>query len=489
MDKAAAAIRSLRGFLSTDQQWGAFVALILFLKFCLLLVDPSPKFYMGDSGSYISTATSGTIPPDRSFVYGYVVRALAVWPSSLTPLLLCQALLSGGTAIMVAVICRSIFCLSPRNSYFFGLVSCVDPLQLVWERYVMTEAVSLFIYVLFLYFCFCYVRDRHIRNLLFVQLLGIVLLAFRLSYLLVIQVTTVLLPLVAFVPDTAVTRRRLAGFFVPTLWGHLAISGILMLGLHSCYKEVNGRLCHSAPAYGYNTGFHLLAVWAPALKPVDAVDSRLAQVIAKGNDYHITSLDLRNSQRFSPGYLVDRWRTIESNPLTANDIARRTGLRALRRDPLGILNLAIRTYLEFWNHRSMKIFARLDLGHDMTKDNVAMLATHFHWTGNPAISAEHPTLLQRYFLGSWRYCLFVLISPLLGLASLFVVREKKYAALLFIHASILVAVITVFTVNPSMRYVQPISILTILIIAQLGNRFLRRSAPCASANGGERRKF
>jgi hypothetical protein len=474
MDKAAAAIRSLRGFLSTDQQWGAFVALILFLKFCLLLVDPTPKFYMGDSGSYISTATSGTIPPDRSFVYGYVVRALAVWSSNLTPLLLCQTLLSGATAIMVAVICRSIFCLSPRSSYLFGLVSCLDPLQLVWERYVMTEAISLFIYVLFLYYSLRYVRDHRISDLVLTQIIGVILLAFRMSFLLVVQVATVLLPLVAFLPALAIPRRRFAGLLTSALWRHLAVSILLMLALHNGYKQLNGRLFHSTPKYGYNTGFHLLAVWAPALEPTDAVDARLARVIANGKDYQIANLDLRNSQRFSPGYLVDRWRTIESNAFTANEIGRRTALRALRRRPLQILNLGLRTYLEFWNRHSMRIFSKLDLGHDMTRDEVAILAKYFHWTSTTSISTERLTFLQKYFLRSWPYCLFALTSPLLGLLSLVLRTQIRYAALLFVHASVLVAVITVFTVNPSMRYVQPISVLTILLVALLAARFLQR---------------
>ena len=472
-DKAAAAVRPFHRFLSTDQQWGAFLALVLFLKFCLLLVDPSPKFYMGDSGSYISTATSGTIPPDRSFVYGYVVRALAVWPTSLTPLLLCQALLSGATAIMVAVICRSIFCLSPRSSYFFGLVSCLDPLQLVWERYVMTEAISLFIYVLFLYYCLRYVRDHRISDLIFIQVIGVILLAFRLSYLLVIQVTTVLLPLIAFLPTLAPPRRRFGGLLTAVLWRHLAISIVLMLGLHHGYKQLNGGLFHSTPEYGYNTGLHLLAVWAPALEPTDAIDARLARVIANGKDYQIANLDLRNSQRFSRGYLVDRWLTIESNPFTANEIGRRTALRAFQHRPLQILDLGFRTYLEFWNRRSMRIFSKLDLGHDMTKDEVAILAQYFHWAGTTSISTERPTLLQKYFLRSWPYCLFALTSPLLGLLTLVVRSQTKYAAILFVHATVLVAVITVFTVNPSVRYVQPISVLTILLVALLAGRFLQ----------------
>jgi hypothetical protein len=67
--------------------WWLFCVLIFAIKLLLLWLDPTPKLYMGDSGSYIRTALSGGIPADRSYFYGYLVRWLAVWPHSLTPLL------------------------------------------------------------------------------------------------------------------------------------------------------------------------------------------------------------------------------------------------------------------------------------------------------------------------------------------------------------------------------------------------------------------
>jgi len=59
---------------------------------------------MGDSWSYIWTALKGWIPEDRSYFYGYLVRWLAAWPHSFTPLLVIQALASGATAITVALV-------------------------------------------------------------------------------------------------------------------------------------------------------------------------------------------------------------------------------------------------------------------------------------------------------------------------------------------------------------------------------------------------
>ena len=75
---------------------------------------------MGDSGSYLWTALSGWIPPDRSFLYGYVIRWSSLGTGSLTSLLILQAFLATVTAILVALICRCIFGLTSGLSYLFG---------------------------------------------------------------------------------------------------------------------------------------------------------------------------------------------------------------------------------------------------------------------------------------------------------------------------------------------------------------------------------
>ena len=123
--------------------WWLFCVLVLAIKLLLLWLDPTPKLFMGDSGSYIWTALTGWIPRDRSYFYGYLVRWLAVWPHSFTPLLVVQALASGATAIVFALICSRFFEMSNRLSFLFGLLCALDPCQLVWERYVMTETFSL----------------------------------------------------------------------------------------------------------------------------------------------------------------------------------------------------------------------------------------------------------------------------------------------------------------------------------------------------------
>src|SRR5262245_63327721 len=88
--------------------------------------------------------------------------------------------------------------MSNRLSFLFGLLCALDPGQLVWERYVMTETFSLFVYVLVLYWSLAYLRDRRLWQLAVVQALSVLLIGFRISYLLVVQACTILLPLIAF---------------------------------------------------------------------------------------------------------------------------------------------------------------------------------------------------------------------------------------------------------------------------------------------------
>jgi hypothetical protein len=465
-------------------QWRLFCLLIVLLKFVLLALDPLPKIFVGDSICYLSTALAGWIPDDRSYFYGYVIRWVSLSIGSLTPLLLLQSLISALTALLLAHICRSIFGLSARASYIVGLICALDPFQLVWERYVMTESISLFLYVAGLYYSFLYLRHRAIRHLAVVQGIWVLLIGFRMSYLLVVQVSTVLLPIMAFSPFLLERWRNRGGTRDPRIPSvkaalvHLVTSIAMMLLFHGVYKQVNGLITGREPAYLYATGLHLLAFWAPILEPTDAPDERLAEIIAEGEEFNIKELTERNNQRFKSGYLVDRWQEEEPDVSRANQIARETALRALRRNPLGVLRLAARTFAQYWDFKGIQHYAIVDLGHnDLTSEQCTMLAEEFHFTTDGRIIGAPPTLLQRFFLVSWPYCYLLLLSPLLGALAVYIARERRLALLLLLHLAILLAVTFTFAVAPSLRYLQPTSVLALLTIALCLRGFLDSRPP------------
>ena len=458
--------------LFNDPRWWMFCALILALKFCLLAFDPLPKFFMGDSGSYLWTALTGWIPVDRSYFYGYLVRWVALSTESLTGLVLLQSFVSALTVLFVAHISRSMFGLSARGYYIIGFLCALDPFQLVWERYVMTETISLFFYVVGLYFSLLYVKHRSIRHLAIAQVLWVLLIGFRMSYLLVVQVSAVLLPILAFNPLLLESWRNLRGAqtgrFRCLRLGlvHLVTSVALMLLLHGGYKKVNGLLTGRESAYLYGTGLHLLSFWAPILVPADASDERLARIIEQGDEFHIKELTARNSQRHVPGHLIDRWEKVEPAASRANQIAKTTALHALRRNPLQVLGLSAQTFAQYWNLKDLRYYASIDLGHnDLTLEQRSMLAERFHFATDGRINGASPTVLQRYFLSSWPYCYFLLLSPIWGVFAIYFAREKPLTLLLVLHLVITLATVLTFAVAPSFRYLQPASVLALLSIA------------------------
>ena len=477
---------SLDGFV-IPKAWWLFCVLVFAIKFLLLWLDPVPKLFMGDSGTYIQTALTGWIPEDRSYFYGHLVRWLAVWPHSFTPLLLSQTLASSVTAIVFALICIRFFKLSSTLAFVFGFLCALDPLQLVWERYVMTEAFSLLVYVLVLYCSLAYLSDRRLWQLAVVQALSVLLIGFRMSYLLLVQASTVLLPVIAFARCAfPVSRKRpeprtLQANVLRIGVTHLIVSLAIMFVMHGAYKYANGRLLHREPAYLYSTGDHLAAVWAPVLRPSDATDPRFGEIIRDGDQCNIKRLRARNAQEYAQGCLIKRWREIEPDHRTSERVTRETAMNALRHRPLAIVGLTLLTYMEYWNLRLIWKDARNDLGYGILRDDqIERLVEKFGFRPASKLGAQPLSLLQRYFLTAWPYYFVVVVSPLIWAIATWLSRDRAFALLLFFHASILLLVITALSPQASVRYIQPVSLLTLLSLAICADWVVRKVKPVAT---------
>jgi hypothetical protein len=192
----------------------------------------------------------------------------------------------------------------------------------------MTETFSLLVYVLVLYWSLAYPRDRRLWQLGVVQALSVLLIGFRMSYLLLVQACTILLPLIAFARCALRVFRKRSEARAPesrllaTGLTHVIASVAMMLVMHGAYKYANGRLSRREPAYLYATGFHLASVWAPVLEPSDASDPRFGELIANGDQLKIKNLHFRNAQQYGDGLLIKRWREIEKDPRKSDRVAR-----------------------------------------------------------------------------------------------------------------------------------------------------------------------
>lgn len=454
-----------------DAHWWLFCLAIVVLKFLLLALDSAPKLYLGDSISYIQTALSGWIPDDRSYFYGFVIRWVALWTGSLRSLVVVQALLGGIVAIVVAWICRAAFLCTNSIAYLCGFLCAIDPLEMTWERYVMTETVSLFFYALVLHQSFVYLRRQRVSTLVLIQFLSVVTTGFRMVFLIPFQVLALVLPLIAFASardnQEAPSHRPAWLQFLrrKLFWQHLGASLLAFFLFDQAYQHAYGALTHRGPAHLHASGYVLLALCAPILQPSDATDPRLARIIEQGDEFGLRNFDLRNNQLFIAGYLVRRWRSAEPDRTRASDIARQTALNAVRRDPASFIGFGARTYVILL--REMKRFARWDLNPDgKLKDaQVKFLAERFRWTGRADVGSEPPTIVQKYYVAATPWFYLPLLSPLFAGAVLFIARNKADAWLLLVHSTTVLGTTFLFSTGPFTRYLQPLSLLSLLLLA------------------------
>ena len=112
------------------------------IKLMLLVVDPTPLFFMGDSKVYIDAAVYHNIPWSRSFTYGWLIRLFAVWPGTLQPLVVSQVLASALTAWLLALTLLRFFAVRPSVVIVASILFAVDPLQLIHERLLISTMSS-----------------------------------------------------------------------------------------------------------------------------------------------------------------------------------------------------------------------------------------------------------------------------------------------------------------------------------------------------------
>jgi len=134
---------------------------VLVVKLVWFAVDAMPLFYMGDSRAYINSALWHRPLTDRSNTYGWLVWAFAVVPRSLTTLVLAQTLAGAATAWLLAVILLRFFKVHPAITVSAAVVLAGEPLQMLYERMVLTESFTILLLVVYTLLSLSYlVRPR-----------------------------------------------------------------------------------------------------------------------------------------------------------------------------------------------------------------------------------------------------------------------------------------------------------------------------------------
>lgn len=436
--------------------WTAMAAAVLALKLVGLVSDPQPQFFMGDSASYVHSALTGWIPPDRSYLYGLLIRLIVGDTQSLAPLVLVQAVASAATALLASWWARLVF--SPGRAVLaaVALVCALDPSQLLYERYVMTEAFALLALALMIVALTHVIVRGQWQWMLLAVASGAAVVALRMSLLPVVLACLLAGPLLALLANTVRLRQALFGLgiavlLIPLVW------------------PLAARI---------ETGPFLLAAWSPLLKPQDFADPAQGARVLEGIDVTNPELFSREANLWHPSGFMHRLSQEVPNSRARHRLARETALRVLRRDPLGVIRLGWDTYAGLWHTDTRMRLMRWDVGQNPLGDKFReTLTKSFRLIAD---DVPRQALTSRYYLsvGLWT-AMASLIAPVL-LAMAMIRRSGRQAAalmLLVLAATLILAITGMMTTLPVVRYLHPLGwMIAAALPAVVGNLISFRAA-------------
>ena len=446
--------------------WPFTIALIGGLKLLVLIADSLPGFFLGDSHTYIQTSLTGWPPPDRSFVYGYFIRLVTGWSSSLNSLVVAQVLLGAATALLIVLICRVYFSAGRLVSIAVGVFVSLDPLQLMYERYVLTETASTAVYVVILCCACAYLKKPSFRPLLLISLLSILLVALRLSFLLVVNISAVAL---ALLPLLSLERPNSDRTSNAQRWrralSHSAVVLALVLLLQHGYKRLNGYLVGGPPAFQYEDGLFLISAWAPILQPEDTSNAEVAAIIAKGSEFQLRDLNARNGHHYADGLLVSRLAAVVPGE-ELNHFCKRLAISSALNHPVALASLTFRTLGLYFHPVHLMHNMQWDRGEErkLPPDMAQTLADRFYLAAENIHTAK--ALTRRYQERCAYYYRLLVLTPLIAVAAVVLNRRSRiYAVFVALQALLVVGSIGLLSPAPVVRYLHPLTPLLALTIA------------------------
>ena len=443
----------------TLRYWLLLGLAVFSIKAAIYLLDPDPGFFLGDSASYIYTAVSGWIPPDRSYVYGYFIRIASLGSQSLAAMVVSQVLLAGISCLILAFMLLRFGRVAPVLAGVVALLCTVEPLQLLFERFAMAETSSLFVFTVYLLTVLYYVQRRALWLLLLAAALGVLATSLRTAYLPVtlglglLAVLTVLMESRGSAGGTIVSDRgrRFARIVV-----HLTAFTLAFFALLSQEES---------PRKNSDDGFFLAVAWSPLLVAPDFPRDARLNAIIDGSRCEMDWVS-RTHNMWWDNCLKSRIHKEFPDYHEANDYARGLAMAALWDQPAGVLGLGFQTWQALWSKPPTLKELKIERGVRKIPDDFADLVnTNFGLDVRAWDSRT--TLVGSYFesMGSWYQ--WVALSPLLlVLWWLLTLRRLHPYSLLIAAATVLILISATVPVMATMvRYYQPIAWLSFFGIA------------------------
>ena len=446
------------------------------VKLAQVAIDPTPLLYWGDSWTHLRTAFEGHLPGERSWTYGFLIRPFVVWTGSLPWLVPAQALAGAATCgllmrlLVVDLEVRGAVAATAVLAFAF------EPLQVLQERFVLTESFAGLGLALYAALAFLYLRRPRPGTLALHALAGIALVSLRTVYVPITLVGTVALPLLLALGTPAPGEgwpRRLRAVALH------AAAAILATGLaHLSYQHLTGRLFRRPPAYQYAEGFFLASAWWQVLAPEDASDPAAGALLERlqASPPELGTMPEREFHRWRPGgFCTQLGEVLGGDSARANAVAKETALHALGRDPAGVLSVAWRNTLAYWERDPARIVRTLvEQGAYNPPDSPMAAFVRKHLD---AASAAPPgeTPARRWHRAGRHGYPFLTLTPLVCAAAALFCRRQVRPMLLFLAlvSAGLLATTVLLGIASAFRFLHPMVYPMAAALAVLADAALR----------------
>lgn len=455
----------------------ACLVLVVAAKGLLLAVDPQARIFLGDSGSYFETALNGWIPPDRSFLYGWFIGAVALPFESILALVLAQTGFGVLCAMMLFAWLHFGLALRPAIATLAALVFALEPAQLFYERMMMAESAGLFAFVLYFVALSAHVTSGRLAWIPVYAALGVLAVAFRISLMPVVLVLGLVAPLLRLVPGVSRAGLAWAG-------AALALAAGSTWYAHDAYKRWYGSLADSAPGYTKSVGAFRLGLVAPLVQAEHFRNSGVPPSVLDTLTIDLRDPRMREAHIWMEGGLVRAVKARSADPETAT---RKISIKAARDDPFGLARIGLVTAADYFEPSITTPRLLDDIGTRAPDERlVRNLQTHLGFDVSRLHLKRGP--VTRLFLAAapWLTACLFLLAPLalLALALGWRLPRRDLRLLLALSSFGLVAAHVLFSHIVSFRYLHPLPwfvLANLAVLAQIAwtRRLTRRAAAAA----------
>ena len=465
------------------------MAAVFIAKLLIFVWDHQPRLFLGDSGSYIETAISGWIPPDRTFFYGYCIRWLGLSFHSLTTVVLAQVCASALTVGIAAAIVRDTAPVRRVILWGFCTLMALAPVQLIYERFIMAECFSALWFIVYIALSLRYISQPKLQWLILLAGISFMLVALRVSLLPNILFGCFGLWLITFLPSrqNGCWQRPHLHLTARRQLGQMLLFLICTGGALYTYQRIYASFSGNPPGFHSRQGYFLLASVSPLLTRDDFADPGLQQAVFGPGGVDLANPDMRNAQMFAEQGLLPRMDRYLGGPNAADQLARNVAIQVIRKHPLAFFKLGWQNARLYLNHRDLAALIRIDQGFDRPLPESLRDILNKRFEYRQLVFPDYNSICGHYFENAlgW-YMLLVVGSIPLALVSLaFAIRGARRTAFAALHLLISIGVTIWLAPAGSVRYLHTVEMMFILTTAlamceMVKNHGARKAAaPCA----------